>query len=203
MRCRRRARPGDTSLTCVSTPRQRAIPGPQRQEVSCGGATLPGVPCSAGADRGQDRVIQSRASPPDARTVEPSRHPHSVGGPGSTANVENGHRRDEKPPADRPPACWRTARSAGPGVSARGTTHRNPDWQLRLSTYGARRAAARACPRALLVTGGPPLRPPTASPGPGHPPGAPVLSRGRSPSRALRPAASASPGEGATRTSGL
>ena len=64
---------------------------------------------------------------------------------------------------------------------------------IRLKLDGARRAAARALLRALPVTGWPPLRPPTApTRGNGHSPGAPILSRPRSPSRALRPAASAS-----------
>jgi hypothetical protein len=65
------------------------------------------------------------------------------------------------------------------GLSAQGAG------RFRLCTCGTRRAAARALPRALPVTGGPPSRSPTAPAGYGHHPGAPVLSRRRSPSRAL------------------
>jgi hypothetical protein len=52
-------------------------------------------------------------------------------------------------------------RTRGAGASARGDTAA-PAWQLRLSTCGARRAAARALPQAPPVTGRPPSRPPCA-----------------------------------------
>jgi transposase len=64
--------------------------------------------------------------------------------------------------------------------------------RFRLCTCGTRRAAARALPRAPPSPVGRHHAPPPRPCGYSHPPGAPVLNRPRSPSRALRPAASAS-----------
>jgi hypothetical protein len=55
----------------------------------------------------------------------------------------------------------RRAPSAERARCARGTLT-PPDWQLRLCTFGTRRAAARALPPATPVTGWPPSHPPIA-----------------------------------------
>lgn len=78
---------------------------------------------------------------------------------------------------------WQRARSAGGRDAPAGCSLR-PAGSSALAPGGARRAAARALPRAPPVTSWPPSRRQPRPRGNGHPPGAPVLTRARSSSRA-------------------